>query len=332
MAPKRTFSIVVPVYNTAQFLPQCIESVLNQNYIDFELILVNDGSTDNSGSICNAYQAKDERIIVINQENGGLSAARNSGIKNANGEYLLFVDSDDYIESEDLFLKINQAIGKSGAEVILYGSKNYNTINGKISISRGNYDLNSFSENHFLTTLNYLMQHKLFPGSAWIYAVKNSVVQEHNIRFRINILAEDIDWNTKVFSAISSIDAVNDVYYMYRKNQVNSLTGKGGKKSVDSILLTLEEWLPKLQSDPTPLNRLLLHNLAYYYFTSLVLYAKIEGKDKLDMRPRMKKCFTVTQYALTKPLKLLRSICQIFGIDFTASMVSKAYALKERYM
>ncbi len=332
MAPKRTFSVIVPVYNVAHFLPQCIDSVLNQNFNDFELILVNDGSTDDSLLVCTNYQAKDNRIIVINQENNGASAARNNGISKANGEYLLFVDSDDFIESENLFQKIHHAIQNNGAEVILFGGKNYNMSNGNTSISRGNYDLNIISERHFLKTLTYLIHHKLFPGSAWIYAVKASVIQAHNIRFRTNIIAEDIDWNTKVFSAVSSIDAVNDVYYMYRKNQVNSVTGTAGIKGVNSILVILEEWLPKLQSNPTALNRLLLHNLAYYYFTSLVLYAKIEEKDKQDIRPRMKKCFTVTQYALTKPLKLLRSICQIFGIDFTASMVSKAYALKERYM
>ena len=90
-------SIVIPVYNTAQYLPRCIESVLNQSFRDFELLLVDDGSTDGSGDICDRYENKDNRIRVFHKKNGGVSSARNLGIVNAFGEWLLFVDSDDEI-------------------------------------------------------------------------------------------------------------------------------------------------------------------------------------------------------------------------------------------
>ena len=90
-------SVIVPVYNVESYVAECIESIQNQTYMNLEIILVDDGSKDMSGDICDQYAAYDERIKVIHQENGGLSAARNTGIEAANGDYISFVDSDDYI-------------------------------------------------------------------------------------------------------------------------------------------------------------------------------------------------------------------------------------------
>ena len=88
-------SIIVPIYNVEEYLPKCIDSILNQTYKELEVILVDDGSPDSCGKICDRYAKKDERVKVIHQKNGGLSAARNSGLDCANGEYIGFVDSDD---------------------------------------------------------------------------------------------------------------------------------------------------------------------------------------------------------------------------------------------
>ena len=92
-------SIIVPIYNVDNYLEKCIDSILNQALEEFELVLVNDGSTDNSGAICDKYSNKDERVKVIHKKNGGVSSARNVGIKNANGDYIGFVDPDDYVDN-----------------------------------------------------------------------------------------------------------------------------------------------------------------------------------------------------------------------------------------
>lgn len=105
-----TLSIIIPVYNKAPYLGDCIRSVLSQTFTDFELILVNDGSTDASGDICQEYQAFDERIIVIDQCNAGVSAARNAGLKRAAGEYVGFIDSDDTIEPDMYELLISNIL------------------------------------------------------------------------------------------------------------------------------------------------------------------------------------------------------------------------------
>lgn len=89
-------SVIVPVYNTEKYLPECIDSIINQSYLNLEIILINDGSTDNSSKICDEYASKDKRIIVIHKANGGQADARNAGLDIANGKYITFIDSDDY--------------------------------------------------------------------------------------------------------------------------------------------------------------------------------------------------------------------------------------------
>ena len=98
-------SVIVPVYNSEKRLHKCIDSILGQTYTNFELLLINDGSTDTSGDICEEFAEKDERIKVFHKKNGGASSARNIGIDNAKGEYICFVDSDDYV-SDDIYLHL----------------------------------------------------------------------------------------------------------------------------------------------------------------------------------------------------------------------------------
>jgi len=114
-------SVIIPVYNTSKYLKRCLDSIINQTYVNLEIICINDGSKDNSLEILNQYKKKDDRIIIIDKENQGVSAARNDGIKNSTGMYITFVDSDDWLELD--------------AIEILYKT----LINEKVDVVRGNY-------------------------------------------------------------------------------------------------------------------------------------------------------------------------------------------------
>lgn len=120
---KYYFSIIVPVYNTEQNIHQCIDSVLHQEFKDFELLLVNDGSKDKSLTICKEYAKKHSCIQVIDQENGGPSKARNTGLEHAQGKYILFLDSDDWLEPETL--QILHAQSSDECPLIYYGFRSY---------------------------------------------------------------------------------------------------------------------------------------------------------------------------------------------------------------
>lgn len=115
-------SIVIPIYNAEKFLKKCVSSVLEQSYKDFELILIDDGSSDNSSVICSEFAECDSRVIFIHQNNSGVSSARNCGLEAAKGEFIAFVDSDDYVEKDWLKLQIN-AMTANNADVAVCGIK-----------------------------------------------------------------------------------------------------------------------------------------------------------------------------------------------------------------
>lgn len=116
-------SVIVPVYNTERYLRKCIDSIVNQTYRDLEIILVDDGSTDNSGEICDEYSAKDSRVKVFHIENSGPSKARNTGIKSMTGNYVMFVDSDDWID-DDTVEKVMSAFKKYGGDLLIFEMRN----------------------------------------------------------------------------------------------------------------------------------------------------------------------------------------------------------------
>ena len=132
-----TITIIIPVYNCQEYLDRCIKSVANQSYKNLEIILVDDGSTDDSGKICDKWKVIDSRISVIHKTNGGVSSARNIGIAKANGKYIGFVDSDDYCE-EDMYLKMVNAIKNSGNDMVycdIYKNRSYEMIGNKEEIT-----------------------------------------------------------------------------------------------------------------------------------------------------------------------------------------------------
>ena len=121
------FSIIIPVYNVEKYLNECVDSVLNQTYKYMEIILVDDGSTDSSPQICDSYAEKDNRIRAIHKENGGLSSARNAGIKNMTGDYVLFLDSDDFWDNNKALEHLSYIISEQKPDVVCYGYKEFCT-------------------------------------------------------------------------------------------------------------------------------------------------------------------------------------------------------------
>ncbi|WP_395052122.1 glycosyltransferase family 2 protein [Flavobacterium sp.] len=326
----KTFSIIIPVYNAQMHLKQCVYSILNQSFKDFEILLINDGSVDYSLFIANTFSNNDNRVIVINKENGGASSARNEGIKNAKGKYILFIDSDDYLESKDLLFHLNSAVEKNDADLILYTGRSLDIKTNKESTYRENYNLEIIQEFNFDKTIEYLIQNNLFPGSAWIFATKSKIIQNNKLEFKTKIIAEDIDWILKVFTTISKIDAVNNHNYIYRKNQPSSVTATAGVLGVNSLLYIIEKWQDKLMSNTTVLNNSLLHILGYYYFTAHLLYYKLPKEEKIKFKARLDNSFKVTSYVKSKKLKLLRMLQVTFGLDFTALIITILHNFKEK--
>lgn len=218
-----TISIIVPVYNVENYLPTCLQSILNQTFKDFEAILVDDGSTDTSGSICDEFSEKDPRFIIIHQDNKGLPGARNSGLHKAKGEYISFVDSDDYIHP--LFLEtLYKGIFQTGTDVCMVQSKYvYHYIEPQCINIPGAYLLtqNKLIKNVFSNSLY----------SAPFLVVWNKIYSRKIIReLQMNdVAAEDLDFNIRVYLRIKHI-AIVDCELYYYKIRSDSITRTNHQK------------------------------------------------------------------------------------------------------
>lgn len=233
-------SVIVPVYNVEKYLSQCLDSIIHQTYKNLEIILVNDGSTDGSGKICDDYAAKDGRIKVIHQENGGLSDARNKGLDLMTGQFVTFVDSDDYLENNCIHTLYTYACTcKTDISIGKFIEFEENT-----SQFLFHNHLNNGNKIEFLTGDQCLERHhKYFLGifvTAWAKLYRTSLFNDNNpckkIRYPLGVLHEDQYTTHKLFFKSNKIVFVNDYLYVYRvrKNSIAN-TQLSDKRIMDNI-------------------------------------------------------------------------------------------------
>lgn len=203
------FSIIIPVYNAEDYLEECILSVVNQSYSDFELLLVDDGSQDNSPEICDHWAEKDHRIKVFHKENGGLSDARNCGIDEAVGDYIWFVDSDDWIVEDSLNKLINVLAKYPTVELIQFLMLG-NRIGCDVKIYK-NVDNNSF----LVINKEYVDKNfPLFPVMQFL--IKREIFSKYNLKFLKGVVHEDIPFGHMLIYYVNEIYIYSEPLYNHR--------------------------------------------------------------------------------------------------------------------
>jgi glycosyltransferase involved in cell wall biosynthesis len=226
---KPAISIIVPVYNTEPFLKKSLDSILTQTFKDFEVLIVNDGSTDNSGDICDEYALKDKRVKVIHKKNGGLSSARNAGLRIARGEFLSFLDSDDYIDKD--MLKVMYTLCRE--------------TNSDISICKFSREVNGLLEREpyndecILEMNNDEALRHLFKGVLFRFSVCNKLFKKScfdDIIFPEGRIHEDLSTTYKLFSKSNKAVYTSYQGYVYVKREESILTSKYNKKRLDAFL------------------------------------------------------------------------------------------------
>ncbi len=210
-------SVIVPVYNTEEYLPRCVESIIAQTFTDFELILINDGSTDNSGKKCDDYAKKDSRIIVIHKKNGGVSSARNKGIDIAKGEWITFVDSDDWISSDFL------SSFTYDADLMICGIELFGATHTK-QIPDSQL-LQNTSEIYTWLSSNC---HLGYVPSPWAKIYRTSIIKTFEIKYNTSIIrGEDAIFNFDYILHCESIKLFNiATYHYYYIIEISSIGSK----------------------------------------------------------------------------------------------------------
>lgn len=215
MEYRYTISVIMPVYNVEKHIKQSIESVLNQTYKQLEIILVDDGSTDTSGIICDEYAKKDNRIKVIHKENGGLSSARNAGIDIASGKYIMFIDSDDFFENNACELLYNEIEAKDADYVI------GNYINITYEGEKWGNPVFDINDNFKVCIKDYQKSFFVMNSVVWNKIFKRDFIEKYKLRFVQGALAEDAIFSTFCYVHSDKGYFINDIVYNYRQNKEN---------------------------------------------------------------------------------------------------------------
>lgn len=221
-------SIIVPVYNVEKYLRKCLDSLINQTLKDIEIICVNDGSKDNSPKILEEYAKKDNRIIVINQENAGLSVARNSGIDIAKGEYIGFVDSDDWIDL-DFFEKLYYSATSNDTDIAVGGIIRVTGIKKKKFL---NFEKETITDN---TNLKFELCDVPEKSYVWNKIYKTEKLKEIGLEFEKGIFYEDCIFTPQALFYLGKIVTVPNIYYYYLRRGNSTVKQRGEKANADSV-------------------------------------------------------------------------------------------------
>ena len=313
-------SVIVPVYNTEQYLEECVESVLNQDYSNIELILVDDGSPDNSPEICDAYAAKDQRVRVIHQRNSGLSCARNAGLAVAKGQWVLFLDSDDEWETSDFVTQLVAFAQTYGADVVC---SNYRRMWDKeklgapcCTIRKETDDLwNIVSSNTYISsTCTKLLSHAL--------------LDQMGLTFPVNVCPEDVLWSLKLLSQAKRIGFVPAATYLYRVRK-DSITHTLTSKNLQDLFTAFKD-CKEVSVQCKDLNRqeLCLIYTAFQYCTLLVNMHLTRPKPNRKEREEIFSWADILRHDRHRIVHLVALCKRILGIRATAWMLYRYVRLQ----
>ena len=313
-------SIIVPVYNVAMYLHQCLDSIIAYNSTPLEIILVNDGSTDESGDICDTYAAKDDRVTVIHQTNGGASAARNVGLARAKGDYILFVDSDDWIEA-DVIHEMMHLVEESANDIDLVFLEGVHVYESGVAVPIGDgYDAHSINGQGKTVVMQHLASLPKFPGSACTKLIRRGLLVAHRIKFEEGIYAEDIDFVLYLLKAAKRFAYIQQPYYYYRQRAEGSRTSKPNAKMFLNLLQIIERHSSG-KGLTTPTRNVINSFLAYEYVVLLYLFTFLSKRDQRRYGRRLDKRSWLLRYGRTGKTKLARWSYLLFGQYATASLL-----------
>ena len=285
-------SIIVPIYNVDNYLEKCIDSILNQALEEFELVLVNDGSTDNSGAICDKYSNKDERVKVIHKKNGGVSSARNVGIKNANGDYIGFVDPDDYVDI-DMYKKLYELCIKSNSDIAI--CKLGREINGNI--------INKSYDEGLLELNNLEGMRELFKGELYRFSLCNKLFNKkcfENIKFPEGRIHEDLSTTYKLFANSNKSIYTNYMGYIYVKRENSILTSTYSERRLQSFI-GWDEIIDFMSNKYSEVSDQVIATFTYWCIVNInYIFNQIKDKNDIKIHLNYIRQYTVKHYRLIK--------------------------------
>lgn len=320
------FSIIVPVYNVEKYLEQCIDSILVQTYNDYELILVDDGSPDSSGEICDRYAVSNPRIRVIHKKNGGLSSARNAGVENSRGKYIFFIDSDDYLIYDNAFQELYNIGEDTNADIIMYGITKYFEEDDRFESDTTNVDVSLINSKQKTDVLKYLIENNIYKADACTKITKRDIILSHRMKFKDGYYSEDMDWCGDLLIYAKTFAYYNSHFYVYRLQRKGAITNTNSNKLVEDKLYMCAKGFTQLSGiNDAYLKECLGSYYAYEYAVCLGISYNVSSKDLLK---KIKDNSGLLEYDISKKVKKVNKVRSLFGFNLTRFLLGVFVRLK----
>lgn len=316
-------SVIIPVYNVKPYLERCVQSVFIQDYSDMEIILVDDGSTDGSGDLCDQIATWASYIYVVHQPNQGLSAARNTGIRHATGEYIAFIDSDDqWLLDSGLSTLLPQ--GNAASDLIIF--KNVDIWRHGLKTKIRDYDVDCINSRDAQAIFTYLVLTQQFRMSACFLLVRRQLLIDHDIFFPIGYISEDIQWSLHLWQHARTVTFTNLELYGYF-HRAESLSTTPSLKAYDSYDKMFTYW--KTECDKGCVNALAIRiYLANLWVSRGYAFNKLKATGKPSALVMMERHVDLLQYAATPKSRRAAKMTKVFGVHNTIVVLGWYWSLR----
>lgn len=304
------FSVILPIYKVEKYLQECVDSILGQTYTDFEVILVDDGSPDSCPQICDEYAAKYTRVKVIHKINGGLASARNAGLEVAQGDYICYVDSDDYLIDNKVLERLAEKT-ESKPDIVHYKFVEWFESDGHVAPCYFDYNVPT-KDRSLAEVYCDLIDKDAYYNSAWSKIIRRSLLMDNNIRFEEGIVGEDNEWYYHVVMVAKKLVLLDEPLYVYRRRS-GSITTSATEKNLRDQLHVLDKWEKiLLTAENDARAQVVWGSLAKQFCSAVILYAGLYNVD--CYMPELKKKSYMLKYSCNKRVVIFRWAIRLLGL------------------
>lgn len=316
-------SFILPIYKVEQYLNQCVESIIAQTYTDYEILLVDDGSPDNCPKMCDEWEKKDNRIKALHKSNGGLSDARNYGLDHALGEYVVFVDSDDFWMKKDSLQKLVDLL-ENDRELDFVGfncSYYYQTTDSYVAWAKYDEELGKRIDNNKAICL--LNSNSSFNMSAWSKIIKRSILTDNKLYFKKGQVSEDIQWFINLLEKSRFCKFVNEYVTAYRQGNTSSITHNIGLRNIDTLIEIVESEIKMmpLRNFAQEAKNSLFSFLAYEYSIILGYLYLLDPETASIKYEYLKKYSWLLDYTQDPKVKKVAIVNKLIGLKLTTKLL-----------
>lgn len=315
-------SVIIPVYKVEDYLCQCVNSVIDQSFKDLQIILVNDGSPDNCPVICDEFASKDHRVKVIHKLNGGISDARNVGVLAATGEYILFLDSDDFWRHDDFLMKLSKVVlEQPELDVINFGWVKYYPSSQTYVQDARNFNLERNKHQSSIEYVKILLENDLYVACPWNKCIKKSFLSKHLIQFKKGFKSEDMDWCGQILSAKPNMGCFENSSYVYRQQRKGSITNSVDQAHLEDIIFMIKTSLEFSKELEIKEQNVYLSFFAVQYLTLLFNIGIAKNDIVVDLSKDVYEMRGILDFNLNPKVKKVNKFMKLFGYRLTTEVL-----------